>query len=151
MEKNNHNFLINCFSETKIEDSYSNIVKEILLNLDIDNKINNIFDKDKKYAEMSENDFKKKYLDNYLYTNEIIKNKKRFKGYYLLLVLQTLKNLDINFFLGYFKFIKSYNKKNILFDNDFDIINLIKNENIPFAIKSLLLNFLFILALVPKK
>ena len=102
LEKNNHNFLINCFSETKIEDSYSNIVKEILLNLDIDNKINNIFDKDKKYAEMSENDFKKKYLDNYLYTNEKIKNKKRFKGYYLLLVLQTLKNLDINFFFRIF-------------------------------------------------
>ena len=151
LEKNNHSLLINSFSESKIEDSYSDIIEKQLLNLEIDNKIELIFDKDKKYDGTIENNYKKIYIDNYIDMHNNTKDKKKFKSYYIIFFLQTLKALDNNFFLGYEKYRKLFNKEEILFNKDFDLINLIKNENIPFTIKSLILNNLFTFVLASTK
>ena len=151
LDKSNHNMLFSSFSELKYDDSYINIIKYLLLNLETDNKIDKIFDKDIMPGEMSKEDFKKKYLDEYVDKSKNIKDKKPLKKYYLLIILQTLKSLDHSLFLGYGNFIQKYNKKMPVFNYDLDLVNLIKNESIPLEIKSLFLNFLFIIDLTPKR
>ena len=151
LDKNNHNTLFSSFSELKYDDSYSDIMKYLLLNLETDNKIDKIFDKNVNPGEMSKEEFKKKYLDEYTDKSKNIKDKKPLKKYYLLIILHTLKSLDHSLFLGYGNFIQKYNKKMPVFNNDLDLVNLIKNESIPLEIKSLFLNFLFIIDLTPKR
>ena len=151
LEKNNNDLIFNSFSESKIDDPYSDIIAKKLLNLEIDNKIEQIFDKETKYEEINDVNFKKKYLEPYIDMNKNAKSKKLFKSYYIIFILQTLKLLDNCFFLGYDKYRKLFNKEIISFNKNFDLINLIKNENIPFSVKSLLLNFLFIFVLAPSK
>ena len=106
LDKNNHNTLFSSFSELKYDDSYSDIMKYLLLNLETDNKIDKIFDKNVNPCEMSKEEFKKKYLDEYTDKSKNIKDKKPLKKYYLLIILHTLKSLDHSLFLGYGNFIQ---------------------------------------------
>ena len=151
LDKNNHNMLFSSFSELKYDNSYLDIIKYLLLNLETDNKIDKMFDKDINPGEMSKEDFKKKYLDEFVDKSKNNKDKKPLKKYYLLIILHTLKSLEHNLFLGYGNFVQKYNKKMPVFNNDLDLVNLIKNESIPLVIKSLILNFLFIIDLTPKR
>ena len=151
LDKSNNNILFSSSSELKYDDSYLDIIKYLLLNLETDNKIDKIFDKDIAPAEMSKEDFKKKYFDDYVDKSKNIKDKKSLKKYYLLIILHTLKSLEHNLFLGYGNFVQKYKKKMPVFNIDLDLVNLVKNQNIPLTIKSLFLNFLFIIDLTPKR
>ena len=144
-EKTNIKILPDSFINMNLDDSYLNILKKISINMNDEfNQINwksenNIqispIQEDRKTIEDNENKFEKKIKE------EIIKIKTKIPGFILLDFLRCLENLNqTNFYLN-------YDKNSFLIDDKFDLTSIIINDNLPLAVKSLLLNYLLKLVL----
>ena len=141
-EKKNINLLPDSFDNINLDDSYLNIIKKISLNISKEfnqikwkNKLNSSFLnlQREKISEINENFLEEKIIE----IIEEIKNKKtKIPGFILLDILRCLENLNLtNFYL-------TSDNKSFLIDDKFDLISIIKNEKLPLAVKSLILNYL---------
>ena len=150
--KSNYNFVFekgnkiftDSFKNIKFDESFLNIIKTIALNMkdelvDFENKVYQeiyVLLTDEEILEKNE-----KKIDDII--NKEIKNiKEKIPGFILIDILCCLENLNqTNFYLNF--------EEESFFDTKFDLNSLLTNENLPFAIKSLILNFLlkFVLTL----
>ena len=151
------NIFINSFKNINIDESYLNIIKFIVLkmkeefsknkweidikdifknyNLEEDQKLN-------EYLKENEEIIEKKINEE---TNEETKNiKEKIPDFILIDILRCLENLNqTNFYLN-------FEEDSFFINEKYDISSIIINENLPFAIKSLILNFLVKLVLIQK-
>ena len=120
-----NNIFLNSFENINPDESYLNIIKTIVLNMKtFDNqKINNI------------KDINEKTLENQI-EKEIKKIKTKIPGFIVLDILRCLENLNqTNFYL-------EFEEETFFDDKNNDFIFIFSNKNLPFAVKSLILNFL---------
>ena len=148
-EKENINILPDSLINIDFEESYLNIIKIISLNMneeftqmnwkkEINNLSTHIAIEDNIFIEENEKNLEKKIKE------EIVKMKTKIPDFILIDLLRCLENLNqTNFYL-------KYNKNSYLIDDKFDLTSIIINDNVPLAVKSLLLNFLLKLILTLK-
>ena len=147
-EKNNIDLFCDSFININFEDSYLNIIKSIGLNMSEEfdiiewkneinkNPIDNTYDDD--ILEENEKNFDKKINE------EIHTVKTKIPGFILLDFLRCLENLNqTNFNI-------QYQENSFFTDNKYDLVSIIINDKVPFAIKSVLLNFLLKFVLCEK-
>jgi hypothetical protein len=105
---------------------------------EINNLSTHIAIEDNIFIEENEKNLEKKIKE------EIVKIKTKIPDFILIDLLRCLENLNqTNFYL-------KYNKNSYLIDDKFDLTSIIINDNVPLAVKSLLLNFLLKLILTLK-
>ena len=147
-EKGN-NIFPNCFKNIKQDESYLNIIKIIFFNMKDEFSHMNFEDKldyTQNYAVLKDEDIfninEKKIEDK---INEEIKNcKEKIPGFIIIDIIRCLENLNqTNFYLN-------FEEETFFNDKKYDLTSIIMNENLPFAIKSLILNFLLKLVLTLK-
>ena len=148
-EKKNINILPDSLININFEESYLNIIKTISLNMNEEfaqmnwkKETNNLMlhdlVEDKVFIQENE-----KYLEKKI-KEEISKTKTKISGFILLDLLRCLENLNqTNFYL-------KYENKSYLIDDKYDLTSIIINDNLPLAVKSILLNFLLKLILTQK-
>ena len=139
-----NNIFINSFKNINFDESYLNIIKILVLNnkeefsnlkWENDIKEEQIFEE---FLEKNEEFIEKKINEE----SEKIKDK--IPAFILIDILRCLENLNqTNFYLN-------FEKDSFFINTKYNIASIIINENLPFAIKSLLLNFLLKLVLTQK-
>ena len=148
-EQKNYNILLDSFADINFEDSYLNIIKSIISNMNEEfsqmhwkneNKNLNFEPQEKKEKLIDENE---KQLEKKI-SEEVKKITKRIPGFILLDFLRCLENLNqTNFYL-------KYEESSYLIDDKYDLTSIIIDDKLPLAIKSLLLNFLLKMTLCLK-
>ena len=145
-EKKNNHILPNSFVDINFEDSYLDIIKSIISNMNEEfcqmhwkNENKNLnfesYEKKEKLIDANEKQLEKKISE------EVKKITKRLPGFILLDFLRCLENLNqTNFYL-------KYDECSFLIDDKFDLISIIIEDKVPLAIKSLILNYLLKLVL----
>ena len=145
-EKKNKDILPKSFDNYNFEDSYLNIIKSIISNMNAEfsqmhwkneNKNLTFESNEKKEKLIDENEKKLEKKIN----EEKKKIKEKIPGFILLDFLRCLENLNqTNFYL-------KYDDSSYLINDKYDLTSIIKNEKLPLAIKSLILNYLLKLVL----
>ena len=145
-EEKNKDILPDSFENINFEDSYLNIIKSIITNMN--EKFSQMHWKNEnKNLTFESHEKKEKLIDENekKLEKKIIEEKKNIKknipGFILLDFLRCLENLNqTNFYL-------KYDENSYLNNDKYDLTSIIKNDKLPLAVKSLILNYLLKLVL----